>query len=244
MGDLLLRPRGTVLRAAAMAAALVVAGPSCSSAPSSAAAVPVALGEGIEVDRARCEVRIAAQVACDRGWLEQAVCAAGTRDHESLVTVRVPASRVHAAILLLGARPGSPGRWEQGAPGEVARIPPTGDALELLVRWDGKERPLSEWVHDPVRGRAFPEQPWLFAGSRILGDAGVQRGLPAYAADRSGSIAGIVTFGDETIAFAHVLSDRADVDAPAWQARSGAMPAAGTPVTLVVRRARAAEAAP
>jgi hypothetical protein len=35
-----------------------------------------------------------------------------------------------------------------------------------------------------------------------------------------------------------VLADRADVDAPAWQARTGAMPAPGTAVTLVIRPLR------
>jgi hypothetical protein len=244
MSEPQLRHRGTVLRGAAVLAALVAAGPSCSMAARSPSREAIDLGKGLQVDRACGEVRIDAEVACDRGWLEQAVCAAGTRDHEALLAVRVPASRIHAALLLLGAGPGAPGRWEQAADGSVERIAPSGEALEILVRLQGRDRPLSDWVHDPVRGRPFPEQPWVFAGSRELADAGTARGLPSYAADRSGSVVGIVTFGDETIAFREVLSDRAEVDAPAWQARTGAMPAAGTPVTLVVRRAPRAEAAP
>jgi hypothetical protein len=56
-----------------------------------------------------------------------------------------------------------------------------------------------------------------------------------YVADRTGSIVGIVTFGDETIACDEVRSDKADVDAPQWQARTERMPEPGTQVKLVIR---------
>jgi hypothetical protein len=56
-----------------------------------------------------------------------------------------------------------------------------------------------------------------------------------YVADRTGSIVGIVTFGDETIACDEVISDKADVDAPQWQARTERMPEPGTRVRLVIR---------
>jgi hypothetical protein len=65
-----------------------------------------------------------------------------------------------------------------------------------------------------------------------------------YVADRTGSIVGIVTFGDETIAFDEVLSDQAEVDAPQWQARTERMPAPGTRVELVIRVAAAASGGP
>jgi hypothetical protein len=56
-----------------------------------------------------------------------------------------------------------------------------------------------------------------------------------YAADRSGSIVGIVTFGDEVVAFREVVPDRTDVAEPQWQARTDAMPASGTAVELVIK---------
>jgi hypothetical protein len=56
-----------------------------------------------------------------------------------------------------------------------------------------------------------------------------------YVADRTGSIVGLVTFGDEVIAYDEVLSDKVDVDAPEWQANTPVMPAPGTRVQLVIR---------
>ena len=57
-----------------------------------------------------------------------------------------------------------------------------------------------------------------------------------YVADRTGSVVGIVTFGDETIACTSVLSDQAELDAPEWQANSERMPEPGTRVELLIRR--------
>ncbi|MBU3683271.1 MAG: hypothetical protein FGM39_04540 [Phycisphaerales bacterium] len=56
-----------------------------------------------------------------------------------------------------------------------------------------------------------------------------------YGADRTGSIVGIVTFGDEAIACDEVISDQSEVDAPQWQARTERMPEPGTRVKLVIR---------
>ena len=209
----------------------------CSVAPGVPGDGVVRLPSGVEVDRPRREVRVAAAVAADRGWLEQVVCEAGTRDHEALLTVKVPASEIHAALLILGARPGTPGSWRREPDGTVARVAPTGDVLEVLVRGAFGERPISSWVLDRTDGTRFPDQPWVFAGSRMLDDEGSRRGKPRYAADRSGSVVGLVTFGDEAIACVDVIADRAEVDAPAWQARQGTVPPPGTAVTLVIRPA-------
>jgi hypothetical protein len=220
-----------------LGAAALLAG-ACGTVPSPREAGPVRLAPGLEVDVAASEVRVAAEVATDRGWLEQAVCRRGTRDHESLLTVRVAPSAIHAALLLVGAVPGRPGRWRQGADGGVLREAPSGDGLEVRVRDPAGDRAIEEWIHDPVHGRAFPAAPWVFAGSEA-GDRDPARPATAsYPADRSGSVVGIVTFGDEVVACRDVLADRADVDAPAWQARTGAMPAPGTAVTLVIRPLR------
>ena len=78
-------------------------------------------------------------------------------------------------------------------------------------------------------------QPWVFAGSRIRSNTKSMGPGEHYVADRTGSIVGIVTFGDEVIAYDEVLSDKVDVDAPEWQANTAAMPVPGTRVQLVIR---------
>lgn len=201
----------------------------------------VRLAPGIEVDRPRREVRIAAQTALDEGWLEQAVCLAGTREHESLLVVEAPPRLVHAAMLLIGLEPGRPGAWLLAEDGvTVRREPPTGDAIELLVQYeaaDGSKRvePLSSWV-EPSGGGSLPMHPWRFAGSRL---EPTKQGGEIYAADFAGSVVGLVTFGDEVIAFEEVRSDRVEIEAAGFLVRRGAPPPPGTPVTLVVRRPRA-----
>lgn len=190
----------------------------------------VQLAPGVQVDRQHHTVVVDATVALDTGWLEQAVCSAGTREHESILAVTAPPSAVHAALLLAGFQPGHPGSWRG-----QARVPPAGGALSLWVRVNGAETPLSAWVHDPVHGAVFPEQAWVFAGSMIRPNTRAMGPGEHYVADMTGSVVGIVTFGDEVIAFEQVISDQADVDAPTWQVRSSAVPPVGTPVQLVIR---------
>ena len=198
----------------------------------------IRLAPGIEVDLAHREVRIAAQAALDEGWLEQAVCLAGTREHESLLVIEAPPRLVHAAMLLIGLEPGRPGAWLLADDGvTVRREPPTGDAIELLVEYeapDGSRRlePLSAWV-ETADGGSLPPHPWRFAGSRL---EPTKDGGEIYAADFAGSIVGLVTFGDEVIAFEEVRSDRIEIEAAGFLVRRGAPPPPGTPTTLVVRR--------
>lgn len=199
----------------------------------------IELGPGIVVDRHAGEVRVEAEVAADRGWLEQAVCKAGTREHESLLAVNVVPSRIHAALLILGIEPGAPGEWRAAPDGSatVQRVAPSGAPVELWVRFNGSDVPLSSWICDPVNGHAFPLQPWVFAGSRVRSNTKSMGPGEHYVADRTGSVVGIVTFGDEMIACTSVLSDQVDVDAPEWQAHTERMPEPGTRVELVIRRA-------
>jgi hypothetical protein len=236
--------RVIIVCVAIMLAVVALAVPGCAAplapAPSpepAASPSTIVLGPGLVVDRIAREIRVEAEVACDRGWLEQAACKAGTREHESLLAIAVTPSRIHAAILLLGIEPGQPGEWKPAADGSdaVVRVAPSGAPLALAVRTAAGEVPLSSWITEPVKGRAFPAQPWVFAGSRIRSNTKSMGPGEHYVADRTGSIVGLVTFGDEVIAYDEVLSDKVDVDAPEWQANTPVMPAPGTRVQLVIR---------
>jgi hypothetical protein len=201
----------------------------------------VKLAPGIEVDRAQGEVRVEGQCALDEGWLEQAVCTAGTREHESLVVIESPPRLVHAALLMLGLEAGRPGAWLLEADGEtIRREPPVGPMLEVHVRFetpDGAETtvPLSRWVETP-RGGSIPEHPWRFAGSRF---ESARDGGELYAADFSGSVVGLVTFGDEVVAFEEVRSDQVAIEEAGFLVRRGQPPPPGTRVTLIFRTPRA-----
>lgn len=209
---------------------------------SSAAGVgppPIRLTKGLVVDRAAGEVRLEAQSALDAGWLEQAICLAGTREHESLLVIETSPRLVHAALMMLGLEPGRPGRWrvDEGN-GAILRIPPEGPRLEILLRFRHPtrgeiEEPLSRWFLRR-EGDSGPPHPWKFAGSLEETDP---RGT-VYVAEFSGSVAGLVTFGDEVIAHEEVRSDLVEIEHEPYLVAEDRVPPPGTPVTVVIRPVR------
>jgi hypothetical protein len=60
-------------------------------------------------------------------------------------------------------------------------------------------------------------------------------GSERYAADDSGSIVGLVTFGDEVVAMRTVIPDKVDVAPASWKARTDDIPPEGSPVTVIFR---------
>jgi hypothetical protein len=175
-------------------------------------------------------VEVQGRVACTRGFLEQVACGRGSREHESLLVIEAPASVVHAGLLAIGLRSGHPGRWFNLPDGRVQLEPPEGDEVTVRVRWSlgglEQEVPVQAWV----RGMAAVDARWVFAGSRF----GTWNGVESYAADGSGSVVGLVTFGDEVVALHQVVPDRASVRAPVLRADTDAMPPEGHPVTLIL----------
>jgi hypothetical protein len=203
----------------------------------------------VRVERASRTVEFEALAVLDTGFLEQFVCTEGTREHESLFVFEGRASSVHAALLAAGFANGAPGRWVEVDEGATATTentrfrgePPTGSALRLAVRLpDGTERPLEWFIRPAPIGEAAArsaEIRWefVFAGSRFRVDR--RTGAERYLADGSGSLVGLVTFGDETIAPREVIPDQASVESPMWEVWTERMPPLGSRVTLVVRPA-------
>ena len=201
-----------------------------------------AITELVRVDRASKVVELDAVAVLETGFLEQLVCGVGTREHESLFAFAGKPSEIHAALLLAGLEPGAPGGWrERPKPDgsiEVEEFVPTGARLRIeVVLPDGATRPI-EWftrasplvdrpasAPEPVLAHSF-----VFSGSRFIQNR--RTGGERYAADASGSIVGLVTFGDETIGYADVMSPSADVEPQIWEAWSERMPKPGTQVRI------------
>jgi hypothetical protein len=259
------------------------------AAPTQAQAAPIEAPAGpiewlqftpqIRVDRARGVVVCDIVSVLDVGFLEQYVCAVGTREHESLFVFEGKASELHAAMLLAGLTPGKPGSWrevppqqadaaEKVPPTEEAQrllsdptaqnqrfiaVPPSGEALTITVELpDGSTHPLTYFVRAspiglPAEGSAAngngesaapptPPNRFVFAGSRFRTDQ--RTGVERYIADGSGSIVGLVTFGDETIAAVDVIPDQVAAAEPVWEVFTERMPKPGTRGTLRIERAR------
>lgn len=188
-------------------------------------------------------VEIDAVAVLKVGFLEQYVCLVGTREHEALFAFEGKASEVHAALVLIGLEAGAPGRWRE-VPREndqsvIERVAPTGPALRIAVRLaDGTERPI-EWFARaaPIEAERehandTPPSRFVFAGSRFVTNR--RTGEERYAADSSGSLIGLVTFGDETIAAIDVIPDQAQIAEPVWEAATERMPEPGTRVKIMI----------
>jgi hypothetical protein len=195
---------------------------------------------GVEVDTEAREVRIAATVCLDGGWLEQVACSPRSREHEALVVVDVRPSAIHLALMLAGFEPGRPGRWSRQEDGELSLEPPTGAPLDVLVEHADADGgvvrvPVRRWIRDHLGRHEFPRSPWIFAGSSMAPNPEHMGPGEHYVADMTGSIIGLVTFGDELIGFSLVLADQAEVQPPEWELNTGVVPPVGTPVTIILR---------
>jgi hypothetical protein len=200
----------------------------------------------------RC-VDVEASVCLRRGLLELVACTKGTKEHESIVVVEAKPMHIHAALLLLGAKPGSPATRQQLGD-HVERwidVPPRGGPVDvsLVLRGEGgkwAERPISDFI---IRSRPksadpepkLPTLTFLFAGSVLHGDG---PGPRRYLSDDSGNVISLSTFGDELLCLPAIHSQAND--ALQWQVNPTHLPAIGSNVTLRLRPQRlpAAKAAP
>ena len=194
----------------------------------------IELQPGLHISPGSQEVILNAEICLSDGWLEQVVCATGTREHESIMVTSVPASALHAALLAVGFQPGQPGQWRWEG-GSVIREAPQGSALEILVAPLDEETwvPVRDWIMDEL-GRS-PQGHWVFGGSAMRDAESVPVGFSRYEADLSGSLIGLVTFGDETVGFSEVIPDEITVAPEEWRVRSEAMPPVGSAVRVLVR---------
>lgn len=168
-------------------------------------------------------------------FLEVIACRPDSREHEALIVTQAEPSHLHAALLLAGANSGSPGSWRLEGK-DLVPVPPKGDKVEVTIRWkaDGRDVELAaaELIRSTRGGSlAATHDDFVFAGSGFVKNKGGER----YAADLSGTLVGLCTFGDETVAWTKVYSPDAETEEPQWIADGDKLPAAGTPATLVLR---------
>ncbi len=166
----------------------------------------------------------------------------GVRDFEALIGLHAEARHVHAALLLLGLAPGSPGYIEALGPDEpLKRVEPTGPELSVRFRFEREGETVTEdpttWVVNSETGRAFSElgPRFYFAGSSVREFAGEEW----YMARAEGTVVGLCTFGTalggtDTVGCTPVLSPHSDAGDPIWFAVNDRIPAYNTPMTLVL----------
>lgn len=221
---------------------------------------------GVRVDVASKLVEIDGTIAIDahrttdKGqrlvvFLETLVCMKDSKEHESLVVTDAKASQVHAALLLVGLKPGEPGRWERRKDGDkntLVGIAPKGDAVRVTIATKhedgtlGDEVDALEWVVNQRDARAFrqiePDAALVFAGSKMVKprrrmiDPEKSDQPEVYAGDLEGTIVGLTSFGTETIGVTAMYNPDAGTQEPEWIA-SERLPAVGSKAVVRVRPA-------
>ncbi|RMF84395.1 MAG: hypothetical protein D6744_03160 [Planctomycetota bacterium] len=158
------------------------------------------------------------------GPLEFFACFPG-KEHESIIRLDAPATRIYQALGLIGLEPGHPPRWDDAA----QRYEPAAGALvDLTVEWRdaGALRRAApyEWLAEIDTLRPPPPRPWLFSGSVIRPDRRLE-------ADLSGAGVALVDQSDALLSLSQQYSN---ANAELWvQADTQAIPPLDTVVTLV-----------
>lgn len=109
------------------------------------AAVPLNKNGTVLLDKPGKRLLLKTQVVLREGMLEQFCCLKQTKEHESILSLDAKAHAVHAGLLALGAKMGTPVRF---APEYKA---PTGQRIEIFVNWvdeQGKQKrvPARSWI--------------------------------------------------------------------------------------------------
>jgi hypothetical protein len=225
---------------------------------SQSAAQPLKL-PGLTINSKDCCVDIEATISLDEGTLELVACTKDSKEHESVIAVGARPIHIHTALLLLGAKNGSPA-MRQAIGDEANRwidLPAKGDLIEVFLEIKdptGKltERPISDFItrsskHARNPGAVATEvdtatcfpRTFVFAGSQLI-DSGP--GPKTYLAERSGHVISIATFGDEMLCLPEVHSH--DNGALMWSIDPTHLPKKGTPVTLRLRLKKEPEPKP
>ena len=188
---------------------------------------------GIVVNIHDGEVLIPGKIALDRGWLEVVACIEGTREHEAIFVTAVQPVFVHAALLLIGAEPGAPARYDAHSKTSTLAY---GTKVHVAIEWEDSgenicRRPVCELVE--IEGQtSMPE--FVFAGSLTLPNPPSKGPGEYYVADYGGTVVGLATFGDEVVATKKVHSPDLGIQPAAWRIAPGELPPPGTPARLVL----------
>ncbi|MDP6735864.1 MAG: YdjY domain-containing protein [Nitrospinaceae bacterium] len=208
---------------------------------------------GIKLNLDERTIDVNASVCLHEGLLELVACTKGSKEHESIISIESRPVHIHAALLLFGTKPGTPGlRMVSDAKG-VRWIPvePAGDRVRVSLVFpdiQGKlqEHPIQKFIalaqskkisgltEDSAPPRKFPSS-FLFAGSHLVNDG---PGPKKYLSGQSGNVISISSFGDELLCLSEVYGH--ENDGLVWEVNPKSLPKVGTPVILRLRPVRKA----
>ena len=214
---------------------------------------------GIKIFTKERYVDVDATVCLTSGFLELIACTKDSKEHESIIAVNAKPSHMHAALLLLRAKPGTPAMTRRLDDGRWLDTPPSGSDVDVsLVITDEKgaqkEHPISEFIErgqeEDVYGPnavektaeekgKFPTSTFLFAGSQLYK---TEDGTARYLSDETGNVISLSTFGDELLCLPGKHSQ--ENGSLSWEINPTHLPALGTKILLRLRPKQPQQAAP
>ena len=179
------------------------------------------------IDRAAGNVILDGYVTMRRGVLEMFACPMGSKEHESVVATLAKPSQVHAALLAVGASPGTPVQFNPKF------VPATGQLIRVWVCWrdsDGKFHAVDarRWIQQTQTDQSMAAE-WVFAGSGFWKDP--SDGREYYQAD-SGDMICVSNFSTAMIDIS--IASSAESGQLMFQPSTDDIPKRGTPVRLVL----------
>ena len=146
------------------------------------------------MNRKKKSVVLLGRVVLREGLLELLACRTGSKEHESILSVRIKPHLIHAALLMIGA--------EQGMPMQTSPIfvPAMGEKIDVTLRWKDEsgrkqECPAQDWVWDMSVSNEDSKKAmtthWVFSGSKEIP---YDEGTTFYLADETGELFGLSNF--------------------------------------------------
>lgn len=184
---------------------------------------------GVQYLPAERKLEVAGWVNMQKGLVEVFACAPGGKTHESVVVLDCVPSGLHAGLLAIGLKPGTP--VEMGTEGAYKR--PTGAGVDVHVRWpgeDGKQHAAraEDWVWNKKDEHPMKHGAWIFAGSFMQPVTGKPEDS-TYAANYVKSL--VTTYHDATSILENPNSE--GINDTLYYANEQAIPPVGTPLKVI-----------
>jgi hypothetical protein len=184
----------------------------------------------LEIDGDKRRVLIKGVICRRTDQLEQFLCRKMTKEHEAIVAADVDARHIHAALLVAGAEPGSPIKFDDK--GNVT--PPRGAKIKVFVEYEDKGKkvkvPAQQWVKN-IKTKKELDQDWVFAGSFLIPNRLDEKAPPFYAAN-DGDVICLANFDSALLDLPITSSkDNDDLSFEAWTER---IPPLESPVTVIL----------
>src|SRR5687767_10438935 len=111
----------------------------------------------LQIDVKSREIKVECEALDCRNPLEFFLCLAGTSEHEAVLRSKAKPSHLHAALLMIGLKPGETVKFSET---KRAWIPPHGPPLQIMARFerDGKQMdvPAYRLMRDIKSKREMP----------------------------------------------------------------------------------------